>query len=87
MGELTYQLAKSSFKKLKKKHSEILKFNNLEEMLQDLGKSGVDVINAGDNSFLTRKVQDRDYEAGNVTIVEVLANSDFNRLIYPAFHL
>ena len=87
MGELTYQLAKSSFKKLKKKHSEILNFKNLEDMLQELGKSGSEVINAGENSFLTRKVLTKDYEAGNITIVEVLENSDFNRLIYPSFHL
>ena len=87
MYELTYELAKKSYGKLKNKHQEILKFNNLEEMLQELGKAGVDVIDAGENSFLTRNVQTKGYETGNITIVEVLENSDFNRLIYPSFHL
>ena len=87
MRQTTFELVNSAFKTLKKKHSEILNFKNLEDMLQELGKSGSEVINAGENSFLTRKVLTKDYETGNITIVEVLENSDFNRLIYPSFHL
>ena len=87
MQQTTYELTNSAFKTLKKKHSEILKFNNLEEMLQEIGKAGVDVINAGENSYLTRIVQDKSYEAGNIIIIEILEETDFNKLIYPSFHL
>ena len=87
MRQLTYELTNSAFKTLRNKHQEILGFKNLEEMLQEIGKAGVDVINAGENSFLTRKVQDRSYEAGNIIIIEILEDNDFNRLIHPSFHL
>ena len=87
MRQTTFELVNSAFKTLKNKHADILNFKNLEEMLEELGKSGSEVINAGENSFLTRKVQTKNYEKGNITIVEVLEISDFNRLIYPSFHL
>jgi len=85
MKQKTFELLEVSFKTLRNKHSKILKFKNLNELAEAL--EGEEVLGSGGNTYLTRRSTAKDFEEGNVQLIHIFSDDDFNSLIYPSFKL
>jgi hypothetical protein len=87
MKQMTFELAESAFKKLKRHHPELNSFVTLNELLEELEEEELEVFGSGFDTYITRIVASKAYEKSNVMIVKIRCEESYEELIYPSFQI
>ena len=85
MKQTTYMKVRQAYKKLRENNPDVLKFNNYEEMLQEVKDMEAEVAGSPSGWWITRRTNKEPYQPGNLRLVQVVDDSDLDYLIFPSY--
>ena len=85
MRQTTYNKIKQAYKRLRENNSDILKFRNFEEMLEEVEELQQEVSGSPDGWWLTRRTASKPFEPGNLALIEIQSEECLDYLIYPSY--